>query len=46
MIAAAKIEAPQIRIANIVQEIDKEGENNNSQIKTYAYVKENKMIIE
>ena len=43
MIAAAKIEAPQVRIANIVKELEKE---DNETRKTYVYVKENKIIIE
>lgn len=44
MIAAAQIEAPQIRIANIVKEIEKEQEEAGR--KTYAYVKNNELIIE
>lgn len=43
MIAAAQIESPQIRIANIVKEIEKEKEETR---KTYAYVKENAIILE
>lgn len=43
IIAAAQIEAPQIRIANIVKEINKEEE---TQRKTYAYVKEEQIILE
>lgn len=43
MIAAAKIESPQIRIANIVKELEKDNEG---QIKTYAYVKENEIVLE
>ena len=43
IIAAAKIESPQIRIANIVKELEKE---ENSERKTYAYAKENEIIIE
>ncbi len=43
MIAAAQIESPQIRIANIVKEIEKEEEETR---KTYAYVKENTIILE
>lgn len=43
MIAAAQIESPQIRIANIVKEIEKEEEETR---KTYAYVKENAIILE
>lgn len=43
MIAAAEIESPQVRIANIVKEIEKEEEQTR---KTYAYVRENKLIIE
>jgi septum site-determining protein MinC len=43
MIAAASIEAPQLRIANIVKEIEKEEEQTR---KTYAYLKENEIIIE
>jgi len=46
MIAASSIEAPQIRISNIVQEREKE-ELNREEIKTYAYLDENcNMIIE
>lgn len=44
IVAANKIEAPQLRIANIVKEIEKS--ENNSEIKTYAYVKENEIILE
>ncbi len=43
MIAAAKIESPQIRIANIVKELEKEDEG---PVKTYAYVQENEIILE
>lgn len=43
IIAAAQIESPQIRIANIVKEIEKEIDETR---KTYAYVKENEIIIE
>lgn len=43
IIAAAQIEAPQIRIANIVKEMQKEEE---TQRKTYAYVKEEQIILE
>ena len=43
MIAAAQIESPQIRIANIVKEIEKEEEETR---KTYAFVKENAIILE
>lgn len=42
-IAASSIEAPQLRIANIVKEIEKEEEEKN---KTYAYVEEDQIIIE
>ena len=42
MIAAANIETPQLRIANMVKEMEK-GEQER---KTYAYVKENEIIIE
>ena len=43
MIAAAEICSPQIRIANIVKELEKEelGER-----KTYAYIQDNKLTIE
>lgn len=43
IIAAAKIESPQIRISNIVKEIEKDEE---TQIKTYAYVNDEKIILE
>lgn len=43
MIAAAQIEAPQIRIANIVKEIERDQKDIR---KTYAYVKNNELIIE
>lgn len=43
IIAAAQIESPQIRIANIVKEMEKEELEIR---KTYAYVKENQIIIE
>ena len=42
MIAASSIEAPQIRIANVVQEMEKENQTR----KTYAYMKENEIVIE
>ena len=42
-ISASNIEAPQLRIANIVKEIEKEEENTT---KTYAYVEEDQIIIE
>lgn len=44
IITAANIEAPQLRIANIVKEIEKEEEN--KQNKTYAYVHENNIVLE
>ena len=43
MIAAAKIESPQLRIANMVKEIEKSEEDER---KTYAYIKDNKIILE
>ncbi len=43
IISAVKIESPQIRIANIVKELEKALEEN---VKTYAYVKENEIILE
>lgn len=43
IISAAKIESPQIRIANIVKELEKTDEES---VKTYAYVKENEIILE
>ncbi len=43
MIASAKIESPQIRIANIVKELEKSEEEAR---KTYAYVQENKIVLE
>lgn len=44
IIAANKIEVPQIRIANIIKEIEKTDEP--TQAKTYAYVNENEIILE
>lgn len=44
IITATNIEAPQLRIANIVKEIEKEEENKTN--KTYAYVHENNIILE
>ena len=41
MIAATSIECPQIRIANVVKEMEKSQER-----KTYAYIKENDIILE
>ena len=43
VISAASIEAPQIRIANIVKEIEKE---DNETKKTFAYVDADKVILE
>jgi len=43
IITAASIEAPQIRIANIVKEIEKE---ESEMKKTFAYVSEDKIILE
>ena len=43
MIAAASIECPQIRIANVVKEMEKTEEQTR---KTYAYIKENDIILE
>ncbi len=43
MIASAKIESPQIRIANIVKELEKSEEEAR---KNYAYVQENKIVLE
>lgn len=43
MISAVSIEAPQIRIADIIKESEKEEEQER---KTYAYVEENEMVIE
>ena len=44
IIAAEKIEAPQIRIANVVKEIEKEDENED--IKKYAFVEGEEIILE
>ena len=44
IIAANKIESPQIRIANIVKELDKNEECEKP--KTYAYTKEEEIILE
>lgn len=46
MISAVSIEAPQIRIADIIKEAEKEEKQEQKEIKTYAYISENKMIIE
>lgn len=43
IIAAAKIESPQIRIANIVKELEKNEEETKRE---YAYVEENEIILE
>lgn len=43
MISAVSIEAPQIRIADIIKESEKEEEQER---KTYAYIEENKIIVE
>lgn len=43
MISAVSIEAPQIRIADIIKEAEKQEEQER---KTYAYIEENKIIIE
>lgn len=43
-ISASNIEAPQLRIANIVKEIEKKEEENTT--KTYAYIEEEQIIIE
>lgn len=43
MISAVSIEAPQIRIADIIKETEKEEEQEK---KTYAHIEENKIIIE
>lgn len=45
IIAAEKIEAPQIRIANVVKEMEKEDTYEES-IKKYAYIEGEEMIIE
>lgn len=44
IISAMKIESPQIRIANIVKELEKSDEQ--EQVKTYAYVNENEIVLE
>lgn len=43
IISAVKIESPQLRIANIVKEIEKIEEEEK---KTYAYVDDDKIILE
>lgn len=43
MISAVSIEAPQLRIADIIKETEKEDEQKR---KTYAHLEENKMVIE
>lgn len=43
IISAMRIESPQLRIANIVKEIEKIEEEEK---KTYAYVQEDKIILE
>lgn len=46
IIAAASIESAQIRIADIVKEIEREDNTEESkEIKTYAYVEENEIIL-
>ena len=45
IIAAASIESAQIRIADIVKEIEKEDDTEEREIKTYAYVEENEIIL-
>lgn len=45
MISAMSIEAPQLRIANIIKEVEKKQEEEKTK-KTYAYIKENEIIIE
>ena len=46
IIAAASIESAQIRIADIVKQIEKEDNTEElKEIKTYAYVKENEIIL-
>lgn len=44
MIAAMDIDAPQLRIANVVKEMEKSEEEMTK--RTYAYLKENEMIVE
>lgn len=46
MIWAVSIEAPQIRIADIIKESEKEEKQEQKEIKTYAHIEENKMVIE
>ena len=43
IITAAAIEAPQVRIANVIKEIEKEEQQ---VVKTFAYVSEDKIILE
>ena len=45
IITAMAIDAPQIRIANVVKEIEKNQDQEQTK-KTYAYVKENEIILE
>ena len=46
IIAAASIESAQIRIADIVKEIEREDNvEDTREIKTYAYVEENEIIL-
>ena len=45
MISAVSIESAQIRIANVVKEMQRDL-NNEETKKTYAYVKENEIILE
>lgn len=46
IIASASIECTQLRISNIIKEIEKEEQENLGEIKTYAYVEEDKIIVE
>ena len=46
IIAAASIECTQLRISNIIKEIEKEEQESIDEIKTYAYVEEEKIIVE
>lgn len=46
IIAASSIESAQIRIADIVKEIEKQDIDIDVDVKTYAYINENEIIIE
>ncbi len=46
IIASASIECMQLRISNIIKELEKEEQEETDEIKTYAYVEDDKIIVE